>query len=244
MHSVLIVEDDPVQLNILRDVIVRHYGNWNIVTASSYKEGYKALMDSVRMNDYFSLFLLDIQLSSDAGDRGGFVLAKDIRDIKEYYQTPLLFLTSVSAEVQHALSTYHCYNYISKPYTPEDIIFQLQQMLFTGVMKDKKIIITDASHISHNININDICYVTSNGHILKYKLTHGIIESRTYTLSKLLHILGDGFLQCHKTTIFNTKYFVSFDKCCQVIKINDTTLNVGRKYINSISELIDKGDFE
>jgi len=78
-------------------------------------EAINVLRLSIEKENYFSLFLLDIQLSHEEGDRGGFIFANEIRKIPSYYMTPLLFLTAVSDENYFALSHYHCYNYIAKP---------------------------------------------------------------------------------------------------------------------------------
>lgn len=34
----------------------------------------------------------------------------------------------------YALSEIHCYNYIVKPFAPEDTLFQIEQMLHTGYL--------------------------------------------------------------------------------------------------------------
>ena len=134
MQKVLIVEDDTIQLNMLYQTIHDAYPSWNIFCVSDYAAADRLILDSLQKSASFTLFLLDIQLTKDIGNRDGFFLAKEIRQHSAYYQTPILFLTAVSDENYFALSNFHCYNYISKPYTDADIRYQLQQMLMTGYL--------------------------------------------------------------------------------------------------------------
>lgn len=43
MHTVLIVEDDPLQLQMLEETIHSQYSNWTIYAASSYEEAINVL---------------------------------------------------------------------------------------------------------------------------------------------------------------------------------------------------------
>ena len=78
MSYVLIVEDDNVQHSFLEQTIQNEYPNWDIDTAGSLSEASFLLQDA---NHNYSLFLLDIQLSQDTSDRGGFQLAQQIRSV-------------------------------------------------------------------------------------------------------------------------------------------------------------------
>ena len=134
MQHILIVEDNNEQLNMLVSTIKNSYPSWVIDYASSYDEAVILIQRSVEEHP-FNLFLLDIQLAEDSSDRGGFLLAKEIRNIPNYYRTSILFLTSVHEASSFALSNFHCYNYITKPYTGIDILNQLEQMLLTGYLE-------------------------------------------------------------------------------------------------------------
>ena len=136
MQKILIVEDDPIQLEMLYETVHSRYPAWEIKKGSSLEAAQAFLQESVTANEYFTLFLLDIQLSKEPGDRNGFQLAQSIREISVYYKTPILFLTSVSEELSRALTQFHCYNFITKPYQKETVLEQLRQMLLTGYLQD------------------------------------------------------------------------------------------------------------
>ena len=129
MQKILIVEDDPIQLEMLYETVHSRYPAWEIKKGSSLEAAQAFLQESVTANEYFTLFLLDIQLSKDPEDRSGFQLAHAIRKISVYYKTPILFLTSVSEELSRALTQFHCYNFIAKPYQRETVLEQLRKML-------------------------------------------------------------------------------------------------------------------
>lgn len=120
MQKILIVEDDPIQLEMLYETVHSRYPAWEIKKGSSLEAAQAFLQESVTANEYFTLFLLDIQLSKDPENRSGFQLAHAIRKISVYYKTPILFLTSVSEELSRALTQFHCYNFIAKPYQREN----------------------------------------------------------------------------------------------------------------------------
>ena len=71
MQKILIVEDDPIQLEMLYETVHSRYPAWEIKKGSSLEAAQAFLQESVTANEYFTLFLLDIQLSKEPGDRNG-----------------------------------------------------------------------------------------------------------------------------------------------------------------------------
>ena len=236
MHNVLIVEDDSTQLELLRKTIADTYSTWTIQTASNYKDANMLLEQSFQNNRPFSLFLFDIQLSNEEGDRGGFFLAKEVRKQPMYYRVPMLFLTAVSDEGNFALSEFHCYNYITKPYTSEDILHQLEQMLITGYLESTLEII-DTKRISHRLHTNEIYTIESKSHTLIISTTNGSFTTRQYTLEKILKILDSNFIQCHRKIIINKTHITSYDKTSQYVQINHCSVPIGRSYLKNIQHL-------
>lgn len=238
MHHILIVEDDISQATMLETTIHDQYPAWSIMVAYSYETAISQLHISLEEKQYFTLFLLDVQLNKTDGDRGGFIFANELRKIPTYFKTPLLFLTAVSDENYFALSNYHCYNYIAKPYSKEDILFQLQQMLFTGYLEENALKLTDVDHIQHQILLSSIQYIQAKGHVLTFYTTNGKVVSREYTLSSILEKLNDTFVRCHKSIVINKNYLISMDKRTKSILVSSHSLPVGRKYMPAIQELL------
>lgn len=238
MQKVLIVEDDYNQLNELKTSIQKNYPNWNIQTADNSKQARFLLDVSLQPGQTFTLFLLDVQLEPETGKTGGFLLAEEIRKHPEYFTTPLLFLTSVSDENYFALSHYHCYNYIAKPYQMKDIIEQLQQMILTGFLMETTFFVRDESHITHTIALQDILYAQSSSHTISLTTRQTVISTRAYTMDGLLKELGRNFCRCHKKYIINLSHIENYDKTARYLTIRKNKIPVGRTYKNTLEKAL------
>lgn len=232
MHRVLIVEDDLEQLKILKETLKIEYTDWDICTAENYENGIRLIQESLTKS-LFTLFLLDIQLTKSQGDRGGFFIAKELRSLPPYYRTPILFLTAISDYGNYALSQFHCYNYISKPYTPKDILLQIEQMLFTGYLENA-ITIKDINRISHKIFVNEIIMVEAKNHTLIIHTLNDMYITREYTLEAFNKVLGKKFIQCHRKHIINTEFFQNYDKVSKCVHVGNLWVPVGRTHYEEL----------
>ena len=236
MLNILIVEDDTEQLKLLTDIISRTYTEWVVKTAENYNTAKTYVDESIQTHSPFSLFLLDIPLTEQPGDRGGFFLAKEIRQHACYFRVPILFLTAISDEGSFALSEFHCYNYITKPYLPGDILFQLEQMLFTGYL-ETSLNINDTNRILHKVFINEIFAVESKSHVLVIHTLSGDIFTRDFTLEKFKKQLDYRFVQCHRRVIINKEFLKSYDRVCKYVKIENMSFPVSRSFQQNLITL-------
>ena len=233
MYTILIVEDDIIQNKAIYETIHQTYPSWHIHTASNLEEAQILLKQSVDNQDYYSMFLLDIQLSEDTLDVGGFELAKQIRTQPIYYKTPILFLTSVHDKTGFALSNFHCYNYIVKPYSANDILFEIKQMLLTGFLTVHSVMITDVNRINHRLILSDIIYIEAKSHLIMIHTTNGVVSSRKDSFASLQDVLTDNFIQCHKKYIINAEHLKNYDKQNRYVRMESATLPVSRGYKDS-----------
>ena len=236
MHKILIVEDDTVQCLTIKKTIQKQYPTWTVDTAADLEEGIEKLNLSLQENKYYTLFLLDVQLSEENTNRGGFLLSNEIRKHTVYFRTPILFLTAISDEGNFALSKFHCYNYIAKPYTEDDILFQIEQMLLTGYLQ-YTIDLTDTNRIHHKIFINDIYAIESKAHSLIVHLETESFVTREYTLKQIFKILPSIFVQCHKQFIINKQCIENYDITRKYIKVGNLHIPIGKTYLNIIPTL-------
>ena len=237
MQHILIVEDDLIQCNMLKDTIHQEYPTWDIDTAVCYDDAIELLETSIENNKKYHLFLLDVQLSTSPGDRGGFFLAKELRKKSVYYKTPILFLTAVSDEGSYALSEFHCYNYISKPYTKEAILFQISQMLLTGYL-EQNILVADTKRLFHRINTSEICYVEALSHQISIHTIHDTIVTREYTLSELSNLLGKQLIRCHKSFLINPNYVCNHTKTYCTLAPMQKQVSIGRNYQATLERIL------
>lgn len=238
MQKLLIVEDDDIQRIALHESIQEFYPNWVVLSANNYESALELLLESIKDHEYFSIFLLDIQLKKNIGDMSGFVLAEQIRSNTNYYKTPILFLTSISEKTQFALATYHCYNYITKPYSTDDILYQIQQMLLTGYLEDNCIAITDTKRIIHRIPQKEIVYLELKSHQVIFSTKQDDIISRGVSMIDLWNQLTKDFIQCHKKYIINLNLVNSYTKANGYINVNGAILPVSRTFKSPLEDAL------
>lgn len=238
MENILIVEDEKNQSDVLKKTISSKYPDWDIHIATDYNIAVSLINQSLNQASHrkYTLFLLDVQLSSDESDRGGFDIACELRKHNEYYKTPILFLTAISNEGVFALSNFHCYNYITKPYTEQQILIQLEQMLLTGYLSNT-ITINDINRVSFKISVDDILYIEAKGHIIILHLIEGHIFTREYNLMQLNKLFGDDFIQCHKKYLINKKHVENFDSVNLLVKIKNASVPVSKFFKNNVKNL-------
>lgn len=233
MNRVLIVEDNLFQLEILKKVICGRYPNWIVETSLNFENGRALLEESIRLGYFYDLFLFDVKLSREIEDKGGFLLAKETRKYPIYYKTPIIFMSGITEGHLYALSEIHCYNYIEKPVLPEQILFELEQMLIMGYFeRDTHVFIeiTDTNRIRHKIMESEIYIIEAKNHTLVIQTGNGSIVTREYTMESILKVLGLDFIRCHRGTIINKKYIDNYDKACQCVQLGKWVLPVGRSY--------------
>ena len=234
MQNILIVEDNQLQLNMLVNTITNEYPSWTIKCADNYNDALILINKSLsREAEPFTLFLLDIQLTDYPTDRGGFLLAEEIRKLPAYYRTNILFLTGISDQGGYALSNFHCYNYITKPYTEKDILNQIEQMLITGYL-EKSFMITDTDKIIHRVKCCDILYVKALRHMKTIYLNGSHICTRAYNLEDLISMADGELIMCHKGYLINPRHISSYDRLTSSVIIKGDSIPVGRKYAEQI----------
>lgn len=222
--------ENPQQYKGIYEIIHQAYPSWYIHTASNLEEAQLLLKQSVENQHYYSMFLLDIQLSDNTLDVGGFEFAKQIREQPIYYKTPILFLTSIYGRAGFALSNFHCYDYITKPYSASDLLFEIKQMLLTRFLAVHSVMITDVKRITHRIILSDITYIEAKSHLIIIHTTNDIVSSRKDSFASLQDSLTDSFIQCHRKYIINAKHLKTYDKKNQYIQVGSDTLPVSRGY--------------
>ncbi|MDD6071234.1 MAG: LytTR family DNA-binding domain-containing protein [Clostridiales bacterium] len=238
MHNILIVEDHKEQNDELYKGIHQAYPNWNISSAYSLEDAKEFLSSSLNTNKLYSIFLLDVQLKDDPCDFGGFVLANEIRSQKNYNTVPILFLTSISDQISYALNNFHCYSYITKPYSIDDILCQIQQMMLTGFLEENCINVTDTYRIRHRIIQKDIYYVEAKSHMISIQTLNGRISSRELSFEALKETLAENFIQCHKKYIINLEHIANYDRQNRYIQLGTHSIPVSRTYKNSLENTL------
>ena len=159
--NILLLEDDSVQLEVLKNYVVRNFEDVEVHCYTSADDAFDALNSDVR----YDIFLLDISLDEKSVTREGIDFAKKIRADKNYLKTPVIFITGYPEFIFDAVNEAHCYSYIIKPYDEDKVISQLSEVL----SNNSKVTIRTTDKVYVNLDLNDIYYIESMG---RYQYFH------------------------------------------------------------------------
>ena len=111
MKKVLIVEDQENTLEWLRNIVVT-CGDLEVLAVTNVGAAYKHTLEKT-----IDLFLVDIILEPAVkGDSSGLRFVDNIRNMKKYAFTPVIFLSSLEDSKLYTYEELHCYGFIEKPF--------------------------------------------------------------------------------------------------------------------------------
>jgi len=231
MGSILIVEDNELTRRGFVDIAKKINPDINIFETNSSKEGYK-----IAKNNNIDAFFLDL----DVLDYSGIELSKQIREIEKYKLIPIVFITANVSEEIYAFRNIHCYSYITKPFSKEDIKETFKTIISFGIPNDKplKSLIIEGKHCKHQIYIDEIIFIESVQRKIRINTIYEQILTSSYSLNEVLEILGKSFIQCHRGFIVNKKQIKTVNYRENNIILHECRENIpiGRKYKNDLKE--------
>lgn len=218
MSSIILVEDDYMQREILKKMIVAKYEVIEIYEADSESSA----LEIINKHD-INIFLIDISLKESSG----LELATKIRHILKYELSPLIFLTTHVDYMLQAFKQIHCYDYIIKPYNKEDVLAMLDKFIVyenshlnnrnvnLNENNDRKVSITLKNGIYAVIKIDDIVFIEIKGRVGEVNTINGMYEANNTSLKKIIKLIDcKDIIQSHRAFAINKKYI------CKIEKIN------------------------
>lgn len=211
MYSIILVEDDYMQREILKKMIVSKYEDIEIYEADSESSALEIIN-----KHYINIFLIDISLKESSG----LELARNIRDISKYEFSPLIFLTTHVDYMLQAFKQIHCYDYIIKPYNKEDVLAMLNKFIVCENSQlnnikddDKEVIITLKNGIYVGIKTNDIFFIEVKGKNCDINTINGVYIANNISLKKILEMINCKFIiQSHRAFAISTNYMLKVEK--------------------------------
>ncbi|MCT4688385.1 LytR/AlgR family response regulator transcription factor [Vallitalea sp.] len=247
MYNVLIVEDNDITRNNLEQILIENIENLKIYTTSRGEEAIK-IFKSIKID----IFLLDIQLP----DVSGLKLAEQIREIKRYKLTYILFITTHAMYISSAVQKYHCYDYIEKPFKQKEIIVIIKDLIEGLKYKNKIIseqynITIQLKNIFYKINVKDIYFAE----ILRRKIyihtNYSKVIVTNMTLQQLLDKIKETgfnlFIKTHRSYIVNLRHInnvIKHKKKAWDIVFNEyeEIAHIGENYKKELIQLLSKGE--
>lgn len=227
MGRILIVEDDQIICTGLNNII-KSVDSTQEVFMTGYAE--KAL--DYAIDKRIDAFFLDIQLE----DYSGLKLAGQLREIDYYKFTPIVFITAAPTRELEAFRKIHCYDYIVKPFSIDEIKEVIETIINYRIKKEKKTLKIKQKDFIYVIDQEEIIYIESNNRKLIVQTVHEKVEYASYTLNQIASELSEDFIQCHRSYIINSKYIQEINKkqCLISLKYAEEQIPYGRKYKENI----------
>lgn len=253
MYSIIIVEDDYMQRNILKKIILSTHEFVKIYEADSEISA----LDIIQKYD-INMFLIDITLKESSG----LDLAIKIRNISKYEFNHIIFLTTHMEYITQAFKQTHCYDYIMKPYNKDDVQVLLDKIIThenlhndldsknedLNLDDEKKIIITLKNGIYVGLKINNIVFIEVKGKNCEVNTINGLYIANNISLKKMLKLINSEYIiQSHRAFAINRNYIYKIEKLD--VKLSEVYFNkhkktayLGYKFKNSIMAEFKKGN--
>lgn len=233
--NILIVEDELNIQKLLSSCIREVDDSARIYISNSSLGALKVAKENL-----IDIFLIDIQLI----DYKGTQLAKELREMKQYQYTPMIFATALANEEINAYREIKCYSFLIKPFTKEEVKQTISEAIDyrnNSAEPKRTIRIEQKSHI-FEYDLKDIVYVESFGKKMALHLRtaeNGVMMEMIsgYTLKGILKLLNtEEFIQVHKSYIINKNFIVQIKKAegLIVLKNIQLTLPMGNKFRDSL----------
>lgn len=226
--SVLIIEDNMTQLEMLKRLVLEVNAGVEVHTACNINAAYEILMEQT-----IDVFLVDIILdTTKPGDASGVRLVEKLRTIPKYMFTPVLFVTSVEDSTKYAYTDLNCLGYVEKPFSPEEVKKLVERALnFSTNRNQDATFCFSKDRILFPVKVRDIQYIDNTRHVVNVHTVNGGILTVPYkTCKELLHEVDtDCLMQCGRSTIVNKDYIENIDPLNRYITLKgvDEKIDIG-----------------
>lgn len=226
-RKILIIEDNCIHLDALCKLVDQINQDICIYAAGKLSEAFE-----IAMEQHIHLFLVDIILNtSSPGDVSGLDFVREIRDIKKYQYTPVIFITSLEDPKLYSYSQLHCYGYIEKPFDSEQVKKIVSEALnFPQKSDQERFVYFRKDGIIYSVCVDEIIFVESSRRKVVIHCLNDKLEIPYVTCEELLKQLdSDLFIQCSRYCIVNIKYIDQIDYANRFIRMmyTDDVIEIG-----------------
>ena len=238
MIQVLILEDDHVSREALSRILAEYQTGISVHAASTYEEAKKLLGQEIR----YDLFLLDVNLGGEnREDIGGILFAREIREKFCYTFTPVVMVTSVGAMEMQAYRELHCYQYIMKPFRPEQVVEVVRKVLDQEKREEPPSVVVKRDGVNYQVRCDEIRYIEAIHRGIRLHMKGETWDVPYVTLKQILSkVPGGMFLQCHRMFAVNRREVEYYDTVNRVVKLKDCAdvIEIGVTYKAEIGRIV------
>lgn len=235
MVNVIICDDNQRDRNIIIETVnnymLKNKIEYKIYSFSDYNRKFNDIVDS---NIPFKIYLLDIETPSASG----IDIARNIR--KKDVDSVIIFLTAHEELGNVILKNDLMFlSFINKF---DNLKVRLNHSLKKALelLNHKKIIKFSDRNVVYTINVNDILYLTKDSFERKTVIKTDYTEFKVnISLSELVCMLDDRFIQTHRACFINNDRKVKIDKASKIITFdNGETIDLlSEKYKKEVCNL-------
>ena len=237
MTHVMILEDDRASIEALTKILMEYSGDICVHTASSYDEAKALLNADIR----YGLFLLDVNLGGEnREDIGGILFAREVREQFRYTFTPVVMITAVGEMEMQAYRELHCYQYIMKPFLPEQVREVAKKVLAKERQEEEPFIVVKREGVNYQVRCADIRYIEAIHRGVCLHLKEEDWDVPYVTLKQILLKVPEGmFLKCHRMFAVNRHEVEYYDMVNRIVKIKDCkdVIEIGVTYKSEVGRL-------
>jgi DNA-binding LytR/AlgR family response regulator len=236
LKKVLIVEDQENTLEWLRNIVVT-CGDLEVLAVTNVGAAYKHTLEKT-----IDLFLVDIILEPAVkGDSSGLRFVDNIRNMKKYAFTPVIFLSSLEDSKLYTYEELHCYGFIEKPFDEGRIRkLVLESLEFPGGERDRRMLYFRRDGIIFAAEREAIVYIE----MIKQRLYLHTAEERILyvpymTLKQMTDLIDNpDMVQCRRNLVVNTRYISNVDIPNRIIQLKNGfgRIEIGLSYKKSMKE--------
>lgn len=236
IRNILILEDKKEHRDALEKIVSSIAEDIATYTAADVQRAYQ-----ISMENHIHLFLVDIILCPEKpGDVLGLRFAQEIREIKKYQFTPLVFITSLEDPKLYSYSQLHCFGYIEKPFSPVQVKKTILKALEFPIEDDvERFAYFRKDGIVYAKCIKEIIYIENARRKVVIHCKDDILEIPYKTCDEILkEIDSASFVQCSRYVIVNKNYIEEIDYANRYVKLKNikSPIEIGITMKNRLKE--------
>lgn len=216
-RKVLILEDKEVQAEALKRIIKDLDEQLTVYCAYNEHEAYQ-----IAMENHIQLFLIDIILKAESpADISGLNFIQELRNVKKYEFTPVIFVTALQDPKLYAYSELHCFGYLEKPIDEAKVKALVKKALtFPDVNDEQRNVFFRKDGIFYLKRIDQIVCIKSYKRNTKVYCVDGVMEICYKSCDDFLKEMdSDTFIRCNRYVIINQAYIENIDYINQYVKM-------------------------
>ncbi len=241
MTTILIVEDSLRDRKLYSDALS---GLFQVELLYAETAGQALKLMNTHTID---LFLLDVELP----DMNGFSLAEKIRSIARYELTLILFITGYSKNPLEAFLQYHCYDFIVKPFSVDEIrekirclIEKINRKQQTAGERTRKLAAFETEAETVFFPVEEILFAqVSRGGCEVHTRNHRLMLKKV-SLQEVIETVNEPcFVRCHKSFAVNARQIASIRRINYrlseiVFEASEKKVDMSRLYQKGVEELL------